>query len=344
MESKKKKILVIRLSAIGDIVWTSPSLRCLKTQLPNVELHFCTKKQYQSMVENNPYLDKIHYLEDDLNTLVKTLKAEQFDTVIDLHKNLRSAWIRWHLWKKSYSYSKKSFRRWLFVNFKLPVMTTLHVAERYLEAIKPLGIVDDGKGLDYFLSEKDSVSKEKLPITHQNGYTAFIIGASTFTKRLPMNKMIELCQKINMPIMLLGGKEELSTGNELVKAFEQPEMKAKCQTVIYNACGIFSLNESVFLAKQAQFVFGHDTGLTHILAAYKKKIYAIYGGTSTIGFYPYRTDYYAIENKNLRCRPCSKSGLDSCPKKHFKCMQDINFDFELSQATQVSDDYSNKRS
>ena len=81
MNNNIKKVLVIRFSSIGDIVWTSPVIRCIKNQIPGVELHFCTKLQYKSMVEANPYIDKVHYLEDSLSVLIKDLKKEKFDFI-----------------------------------------------------------------------------------------------------------------------------------------------------------------------------------------------------------------------------------------------------------------------
>ena len=85
-----KKILVIRLSSIGDIAWTTPVIRCLKKQLPGIELHYCTKLKFKPLVEANPYIDRLHVLEEDLGELIRELKKEQFDYVVDLHKNIRT--------------------------------------------------------------------------------------------------------------------------------------------------------------------------------------------------------------------------------------------------------------
>ena len=101
------------------------------------------------------------------------------------------------------------------------------------------------------------------------------------------------------------------------------------KAIIFNACGKFNLSQSASLVKQAEVVFGHDTGLTHIAAAFKKTIFSIWGGTVPNNFYPYGTRFYLIENTKLTCRPCSKSGRSKCPKGHFKCMNDLTFDFNI---------------
>lgn len=326
-KDKKQKILVIRFSAIGDIVWTSPVIRVLKTQIPNAEIHFCTKYVYREMVMANPYIDQLHFLKDSLGELVAELKKENFDIIIDLHKNVRTLLMKLQLRRKTYSYHKFTLRRWLFVKFKMKTMPNVHVADRYLRAIEPLGVKYDGKGLDFIIPEEQEVDIQSfLPATHHQGYVAFVIGASQFTKILPLNKMFELCEKINRPLVLIGGKEDQVTGDKIVAHFKD---RPNSNLIIFNACNQLSISQSASIVKQAEVVFGQDTGLTHIAAAFQKKIYAIYGGTSTLGFYPYETPHVILENNDLSCRPCSKSGRGNCPKGHFKCMQDIKFEFEL---------------
>lgn len=322
----KRKILIIRLSAIGDIVWTTPVIRTIKQQIPNIELHYCTKLQYAEMVDSNPYIDQYFYLKDDLRTLVKELQQHQYEYIIDLHKNLRTFWIKRYVKGKVLTYYKYTFQRFLFVNFKIR-FSFRHVADRYLDAIAPLKVKYDGKGLDYFIEKKYQVDKSVFPEIFQKEYTAFVIGASEFTKKLPLSKLIELCKKINAPIVLVGGKEDMPKSSEIVKHFEcQPFSNVQ----IYNACGKYSISQSASIIQQAKRVFGHDTGLTHIAAAFHKKIYIIYGGTSSIGFYPYECEHVLIENNHLKCRPCSKSGRSSCPLGHFECMNELKFDFEIT--------------
>ncbi len=338
MNQDVKKVLIIRFSSIGDIAWTSPVIRCAKKQLPGVELHYCTKLRYKSLVEANPYLDKIFYLEDSLNDLIKELKKEKYDFIIDLHRNIRTKLIKLRLGIKSKAYDKLRIKRFLYTNFQIDLMPNCHVVDRYFEAAAPLGIQNDGEGLDYFIPEKDEVEYSWLPETHQKGYVAFVIGATGWTKILPFEKMVELCDKINKPIVLVGGQEDFETGDQLEKFFNadtnDPDIdeglkKLGKKTVIFNGCGKFNLSQSASLVKQAQVVFGHDTGLTHIAAAFKKTVFSIWGGTVPNNFYPYGTRFYLIENKKLNCRPCSKSGRSKCPKGHFKCMKDLVFDFYI---------------
>jgi ADP-heptose:LPS heptosyltransferase len=335
----KQKILILRFSSIGDIVLTTPIIRTLKTQLEDAEIHFCTKAQFGTILEANPYIDKLHLLEDDLNGLIKKLQAEKFDHIIDLHNNLRTQMIKLRLSKPSKSFDKLNWEKWLIVNFKINKLPNTHIVDRYYETVIPLGIKKDSLGLDYFIPEKDEVEKDWLPETHQNGYVAFAIGGQRNTKKLPIDRMIELCDKINKPIIVLGGKEDAKVGERLEDFFNRKHDKADLKeplealgkkAIIYTACGKFNINQSASILKGASHVFTHDTGLMHIAAAFKKNIFSIWGNTiPEFGMYPYQTKFTILENKKIDCRPCSKIGFEKCPKGHFNCMNGIIFDFWL---------------
>jgi ADP-heptose:LPS heptosyltransferase len=319
------KILIIRFSSIGDIVLTTPVPRCIKTQVKNVEVHFVTKLQYKTILENNPYIDKLFLLKEDLNELISELKKENYDVVIDLHNNLRTRIIKWKLGVKSFNFNKLNIEKWLMVNFKINKLPHVHIVDRYLETTKSLGVKNDALGLDYFIPEKDEVPWSLFPETHRNGFVAYAIGAQHETKKLPLERMIELCKKINQPIALLGGKEDAENAEKIQAAFEKENSKN-----IFNACGKLNLNQSAAILRKSTLVFSHDTGLMHIAAALKKEVYSIWGNTiPAFGMYPYQTNFHVLENKNLSCRPCSKIGFHKCPKGHFKCMNEMVFDFQL---------------
>ncbi|NJN77338.1 MAG: glycosyltransferase family 9 protein [Saprospiraceae bacterium] len=115
---QKKKILIVRFSSIGDIVLTTPVIRCLKLQT-GAEIHFLTKQNYQSIIQSNPYIDKIWTIEKTVSEIGKALKNENFDLIIDLHKNLRTLHLRFILNVKTLSFNKLNFEKWLMVKFKI---------------------------------------------------------------------------------------------------------------------------------------------------------------------------------------------------------------------------------
>jgi ADP-heptose:LPS heptosyltransferase len=321
-----RKILILRFSSIGDIVLTTPVIRALKLQLPDAQIHYATKPQFKAVVAANPYLDKIHYLEGPLQDLVAALRQEHFDFIVDLHNSLRSRLIRQQLGVPGQGFDKLNRRKWLLVNLKWGRMPGVHIVDRYLAAAQTLGIKNDGRGLDYFIPAAEEVAVSDLPAPFRQGYVAFAIGAQHATKRLPTDRIIALCEKINQPIVLLGGKEDAATGEQVNEYFRLNSRAAGQGTVIYNSCGKYSLNQSASLLKQARLVFSHDTGLMHIAAAFQKKIVSIWGNTiPEFGMYPYKTAFTVLERPGLPCRPCSKIGYRQCPQGHFKCMREIDF-------------------
>jgi ADP-heptose:LPS heptosyltransferase len=333
------KVLILRFSSIGDIVLTTPVVRAIKTQLPEVQLHYAVKEQYRSLLEANPYIDRIHVLGDSLSALLDELRQEQFDFVVDLHHNLRTLRVKKGLHVSSASFLKLNLEKWLLVNFKINRLPAVHIVDRYFEAAKPLGVKPDSLGLDYFIPERDEMPLDWLPPEFRDGYVALAIGAQHETKKLPVKRLIELCDKINRPLVVLGGREDAAVGEEIERFFArstadsdfEPGLKELGKrTVVFNGCGKFNLNQSASLVRQSRYVFSHDTGLMHIAAAFRKEIFSIWGNTvPAFGMYPYRTRFTILENTKISCRPCSKIGYQKCPKGHFKCMNELVFDFYL---------------
>ncbi len=313
------KILVVRFSSIGDIVLTTPVVRALKQQL-GAEVHYLTKKGFARIAESNPYIDRVWAIEKDLADVLPALQKEQFDCVVDLHKNWRTLRVKWSLGVKSYAFQKLNFKKWLLTRLKINRLPDVHIVDRYLAAVQPLGVQNDGLGLDYFIPEKDRVDVGALStgVLRSGQYVAFAVGAAHFTKRIPERKIIEWLARIDAPVALLGGPGDSAAGERIAAAGGR----------VFNLCGRLNLNQSASVIEQAGAVVSPDTGLMHIAAAFSKKIYSVWGNTvPEFGMYPYYPAGIAdeksviLEVKGLSCRPCSKIGFDACPKGHFKCME-----------------------
>jgi ADP-heptose:LPS heptosyltransferase len=309
----QKKFLIIRFSSIGDIVLTTPVIRCLRKKYPESTIHYLTKKKFAGIVQSNPYVDKVLLLEEDINVTIEEIRNENYQHIIDLHHNLRTLRIKQFIKKVAFhSFNKLNIEKWIFTNFKINLMPHMHIVERYMATVESLGVENDGLGLDYFIPENEVVKQDDIPFSHSHGYIAIAIGAAHNTKKLPVEKLNELVSKIKYPIILLGGKEDFMIGEKIA---EPDAVK------IYNACGKFSLNESADIVRNSKLVISHDTGLMHIAAAFKKNILSVWGNTvPSFGMVPYQTLYEVFQVNKLWCRPCSKTGFDKCPLGHFKCM------------------------
>jgi len=301
-------------------VLTTPVVRCLKQQLNDVEIHYLTKVQYRSVIEDNPYINRIFTIQHKIDEVLFELNNEDYDYIIDLHKNIRSQGVLFKLQKSSSTFNKINFKKWLIVNLKINRLPNVHIVDRYIKAVEFLGIKNDEAGLDYFIPEKDKVEMASLPRLFQNGYVGWAIGGNHNTKIYPVEKIIQVCQAIKSPVLLLGGKEDFEKGEVIKKAVGDR---------IFNACGKFNINQSASLVQQANKIVTNDTGLMHIASAFKKEIISLWGNTiPEFGMCPYMPGIEnrstILEVKNLKCRPCSKLGYKKCPKKHFDCMNKIS--------------------
>lgn len=318
-----QKILIIRFSSIGDIVLTTPVIRCLKEQVPHAQIHYVTKEVFKPVLEHNPYLDKIHTFKKDVAEIYEELANEKFTLLIDLHKNLRSVRLRQKLKVLSYAFNKINLQKFVAVNFKLlNRLPQQHIVDRYFEAVSKLVVNNDGKGLDYFISESDKVKPPELP---EGKFVALVVGGSYYTKQIPLTKLQVICELSRLPLVLMGGKEDALIAKKLQDQFP----------ALINACGNYSINQSASIISQAEWVITSDTGLMHIASAFHKKIISVWGNTiPEFGMGPYlpAAGSRIVEVKNLACRPCSKLGYHKCPIAHFHCMNqnDLSFVAELS--------------
>ena len=311
-----RKILVIRFSSIGDIVLTTPVLRGLKQQA-GAEVHFLTKKAFASIVEHNPNVDKVYALTEDIHDVIKELKHENYDAIVDLHHNLRSKRIKIALGKTTTSFDKLNVQKWILVNFHIDRLPPVHIVDRYLQTVAHLGVNKDDFGLDFFLPAESQVDVKKQFGFELGQYCSIVIGAAHQTKCMTVEQIRQLCNELKMAVILLGGKEEIDKANAILAGVSNSQVKS--------AVGAMNIIQSASIIQQSGPIITHDTGMMHIAAALKKPQVVVWGNTvPQFGMYP----YYGMENlkwtsfeiNDLRCRPCSKLGFERCPKGHFKCM------------------------
>ena len=361
------KILVIRFSSIGDIVLTTPVIRCLKNQISDVEIHVLTKKKFSGLYKTNPYINKVYEYDDSLKKNIEELKLENYDYIVDLQKNKRSLRVTRALHCQHSSFPKLNFKKFLLTTFKINLMPDIHIVDRYFKAVEKLGVKNDYQGLDFFISEKNNYPLSELPEDFQNGYHAFVIGGTYKTKILPAVKVSEVIKKLNEPVILLGGPDDVERAEEIIrqrttdngqqtlgKSLNDAKSQSHKDKVsklvgknigtstssvtetsqhlgILNLVGKINLEQSASIVKNAKSVMTNDTGLMHIAAAFHKNVVSVWGNTvPELGMYPYlpneKEKCHIIECKDVKCRPCSKLGFKECPRRHFKCMMEIDCD------------------
>lgn len=300
---------------------TTPVVRALKKQLKDVEIHYYTKRSFESVISLNPHIDKLHLIDESIDENIDELKAEEFDWIIDLHNNIRTKALKTKLKRPSRSFRKLNIKKWMYVRLKMNRMPDVHIVERYMETVRHLGVESDGEACDFPIEKE--VDTMKVFGLEPKSYTAVVVGAKFKTKQIPIEKMRDIIASIGGPTVLIGGPDDQEIGKVLSAEFGQA----------HNACGSYDLQGSASIVKQSKRVISSDTGMMHIASCYDVRIDSVWGNTvPEFGMYPYRpnkSDSYTIhEVKGLSCRPCSKIGYNHCPKGHFKCMSEQNFQFE----------------
>ncbi len=308
-----ERILIIRLSSIGDIVLTTPLIRQARMAFPQARIDFLTRATFAELLLHNPYLSQVLTLEG--------FQPALYDLCIDLQNNFRSRWLRRALARHVTSYRKENWKKLLLIWFKWNLLAqSPPVPLRYLSTCQKFGIQDDGKGCDIFLSE----ASQRFAAAAIEAKTTLAVcyGAAHFTKRFPIDKLAlvlnTLLNEQDIQILLLGGADNVALGKKLLTMLAYPER-------VKDFSGKCSLLETAALLARADAVLTNDTGLMHIGAAFQKPIVAVFGSSvREFGFTPFRTSYQILEREGLKCRPCSHIGRKSCPARHFKCMQEID--------------------
>jgi ADP-heptose:LPS heptosyltransferase len=315
------KFLVVRFSSIGDIILTTPVIRGLKTQVEEAEVHYLTKKRFEPILSSNPYLDKIYSLDHNFGKLIQELKKEKYDYIIDLHRNIRTARLKISIPSISFSFKKLNILKWLLVNFKINKLPEIHIVDRYLKTVELFSVENDNKGLDYFIPAGEEISIPKTYGYNPGEYVVIVVGGGHYTKQIPEERLIELINHLRVNTILIGGPVDTIKAEKIVGQITQNQK-------VINQVGKLSINQSASVIRQSRLILTPDTGMMHIAAAFQKNIISVWGNTVPVfGMYPYLPGEQSeiFEVKKLSCRPCSKIGFKTCPKKHFNCMNQQDF-------------------
>jgi len=313
-ESKANiRILVIRLSSLGDVMLTEPLVRALRAKYPEAQIDFVVRTEYADVLRNIAGISRLFLLDvsqpNALRELRGKLKHERYTHVLDLHNNFRSRALRKLPAAKLSVIDKRSLKRWLLVKFKINLLKDApDIVGRYFEVARGLGIVDDRSAP--MLTNTTTAIPTRVAIAP---------GSRHWNKQWPEEYFIELVRKFiaeDYTVDLLGSNDEAALASRIVSAVNSSN--------VTNYAGRLSIAESIEQLKQASFAVTNDSGLMHICAALGIRTVAIFGPTvREFGFMPRAVNVTIVENAGLYCRPCTAIGRDDCPEKHFRCMREI---------------------
>ncbi len=325
------KILIIRLSAMGDVALSVPVVKALSNQHHNIEICLLTRKLFNpffSGINNlkiiNPDLNGKHKGLHGLFKLYKDIKSEfKPDVIIDIHDVLRTRILR-AFFKfsgiKSYKIDKGRKEKKLLTKKHNKTLKQLkHTTQRYADTLLKAGI---NIKLDFTLQTSEfSLSGKANELLNKNKKK---IGIAPFAKHLQKQYPIEKSKEV---IQMFARKEYqvyIFGGDKTEKKIAE-EIQDACKNVI-SLPGKLSLQEEIACMDHMDLMISMDSANMHIAALTNTKIVSIWGATHPFaGFTPFisKDRFYIIQNEELNCRPCSVFGNKPCYKKTLECFETI---------------------
>ncbi|VAX18690.1 Lipopolysaccharide core heptosyltransferase III [hydrothermal vent metagenome] len=311
--SEAKRVLIIRLSSLGDVLLTTPVIRSLKKNYPDLTIDFLIKKNFEAAIQLNPNIDSM-IIYNDSPELTAQLKENNYDLIIDLHNNFRTKKIVKQLGLPCYKFIKPNLEKFLLIHTKINLLKDKKtITVRYAEIIPEFQL--DDKGLELFIPENVHSELEGL-----SNVVGFAPGAFHYTKRWPIEYYAELGNKLNdegYTIVILGGESDKTICSDLQKMIPDS----------LDLSNNNDLSQTAVHIKHCKVFICNDSGLMHTASAVGTPVISIFGSTvQEFGFAPYRIKSIVVENNELKCRPCTHIGKSKCPRGHFKCMKKITPD------------------
>ncbi len=328
MEKKIEKILILRFSSLGDVILTTPVIGALKTKFPQSKIFFLTKAQYADVLSADPRIFSLiefdpisrHKGVSGFLKLIKELRTNDFDLLVDLHANLRSFFVR-HMIKSKIKlkYSKRWLSRFLMVHFKFFKTKSIHTVDSYLKVLKNIQIYAPERNPLIFLRQDDVEFSNHFLLEQEVEKDDIVVGmhpgARWKTKRWDEWKFEQVCRSLinryNYKIMLLGDIEDKKLIEEIKK--DLPDIK------LIKAVDL-PLGKFMSLIKRCDCLITNDSGPMHIASALQVPVVVIFGPTHPkLGFAPLGPENVVI-CADVKCSPCSLHGEKRCKKKSRECM------------------------
>lgn len=330
MGHSKKKILVILVAGIGDLVLASKSIRSLRNGYPQSEIHLLTNAQASSIASNYKYIDHvwsfpIRELRKNKRELLNILKLIyalskiKFDVILNLyrvdsHLGAIKMGLLFLILNSSVKIGHDSYGFGLFVNKKvLPdIFRKQHFVDAMMDVALLAGGKPDGASIEVFIDEKEKM-EQKWGYLFDNPTVGINPGGDRTNRRWSSDHYAEvanhLIEEEGVHIILLGGpSEEIIAG----------EIQSKMNHYVTNLSGLLTLNELIYIISRLHLIITNDSGPMHFAAAVKTHLVALFGPEDPLLFGPYTSnELFRIVFANMDCRPCQREncGMPLCLEK-----------------------------
>lgn len=311
------RILIIQTAFLGDVILATAVVNEAHRLFPNASIDFLVKKGNESLLANNPKINKVFTLDKkfgklrEIRRLTHEFRANNYDIAFNFHRFGSSGMLTILSGaKQKFGYKKNPFSRFFTKRFEHSIGDGTHEVERNMSLLKEFGAHSTARP-ELFPSESDL---EKVKQFQGNSYFCMAPASVWFTKQLPIHKWVELIQQqdSSRTIYLLGAPSDAKICAEIITLSK----RENC----VNLAGELSLLQSAALMAKAERNFVNDSGPLHIASAMNAPVTAFFCSTvPDFGFGPLSDDSKVLEVKDLECKPCGLHGFKACPKGHFKC-------------------------
>ncbi|MGQ7719902.1 glycosyltransferase family 9 protein [Melioribacter sp. OK-6-Me] len=325
-ENRPLKILVIRLSSLGDVILTTPVIRALKSKYNNSEIDFVVKPQYVDALKYNKYLNRVlQYEINNKKELLKYIASRNYDIVVDLQNNLRSNRINIAAGGQIFRFRKPTAKKIFLSKFRINLYDKIKsIPELYSTAVPGLKL--DDYGTEVFLPNDIHIELD------EGNYIGVCPGSKHFTKMWPSDYFVQLGNKIyerGIKTLLFGGRDDRELCNTIASRIPEAVDLSTDDDLLNLAAHM----------KRCKLVVSNDTGLMHLAASQNIPLIVIFGSSvKEFGFLPYKVKFRLVENEGLRCRPCSHIGRENCPRGHFKCMTELTPELVFNNIIELLED------
>lgn len=328
-----KNILIIKMSALGDVMHALPCAAALRELYPQAKIRWIVHPQFSTFVPQPPYVDEIIYFDKQAFTKMSVkdkikaflhmrsfLRSFKFDLVIDLQGLFKSAVVAWMTGcKNRIGYNDMREGSGLISKAIHGAHDQGHIVQQYLDVIRYLGskVEEPFFPMPELTEEKaqlQNILLEKFSGSAKQDLVALVPGAGWVTKEWPEAYFIDLAKKLiaqGKKIVLVGGPAETAKAQLIAENLPQEQ--------VLNLTGKTNLKELAALMDNVGLCIGGDTGPVHIAAAMGCRIIALFGASSGHRAGPYGKQVTVISTTE-ECAPCFKR---KCPL-HKNCMEKIS--------------------
>jgi heptosyltransferase-2 len=322
---------------MGDVVLTTSVITAIKKKYPEAEIDFVVKDQFAPLVKHHPAINQLYTLSKQpgaLKQLKKSITSSGYSAIIDLHNTFRSFYLKFNCGVPTVrTLSKEYIKRFLLVKLKINLFGNKpkSIIDRYALTAGEFAQAPVPHFPEIIIPDDTMQSVKSKFFGNDSLRIVLVPGSAHPTKEWPFSQVAEvaaiLSHRFKADIIVLGGKKEAPAGNMIAE-----KIGSNC----YDLTGKTSLLETAAIIKLSDLIITVDTGCMHLGWAFQRKMVCIFGSTvKELGYYPDYNSAAIVENKGLKCRPCSHNGLKSCPKKHFKCMNEITIEMVVSAAEKL---------